>query len=143
MRTMPYRYIPKPWVFSATTGGVSVKVVPTFAPEHSNPQRRQYVWLYNVVIENQTDKRIKLMRRHWQVIDAHGQKQEITAPGVVGEQPVLEPGTAFTYASHTVLKTSTGFMKGDYDVVDDHGQHLKVNIPAFSLDEPFERPLLN
>jgi len=140
---MPYRYIPKPWVFSAVTDGVSVKVVPTFAPEHSNPQRCQYVWLYNVVIENQTDKRIKLMRRHWEVIDAHGQKQEIIAPGVVGEQPVLEPGTAFTYISHTVLKTPTGFMKGDYDVVDDHGQRLKVNIPAFSLDEPSSRPLLN
>lgn len=140
---MPYRYIPKPWVFSAITNGVSVQVVPAFMPEHSNPQRGQFVWAYNVTIENQTDKRIKLMRRHWEIIDASGHKEEVIAPGVVGEQPVLEPGEAFTYASHTVLKTSTGFMKGDYDMVDEGGHRMKVNVPAFSLDEPHTRPLLN
>ncbi len=140
---MTYRYIPKPFEFKSSTQGVAVTVVPAYVPEHSNPKRHQYVWTYNVVIENQTNKRIKLMRRHWEVIDARGHKEEVAGPGVVGEQPVLEPGSTFTYASHTMLRTSTGFMKGDYDVVDDLGQNLKVDIPAFSLDEPFERPVIN
>lgn len=140
---MPYRYIPKPWVFSAMTNGISVQVVPTFAPEFSNPKRNQFVWSYNVVIENKSDKRIKLMRRHWEVIDAAGMKEEVMGTGLVGEQPVLEPGMAFTYDSHAVLKTPTGFIKGDYQAVDDSGEQLKIDIPAFSLDEPYERPLLN
>ena len=140
---MVYRYIPKPWEFTSNTAGVNVTVVPAYVPEHSDPKRHQYVWMYNVVIENQSGKRIKLMRRHWEVIDARGHKEEVIAPGVVGEQPVLEPGASYAYESHALLRTPHGFMKGDYQVVDESGAQIKVDVPAFSLDEPFERPFLN
>ncbi len=140
---MKYRYIPKPWIFSSITDGITVKVAPTFMPERSNSARNEYVWTYNVVIENKSEKRVKLMRRHWEITDGKGYTEEVVAPGVVGEQPVLEPGQVFAYASHTVLKTPSGFMKGDYDMVDDKGSSLRVNVPAFSLDEPHSRPILN
>ena len=140
---MSYRYIPKSWVFSAVTHNITVKVLPTYVPEHSNPERKEYVWVYNVIIENNSDVCIKLMRRHWLVTDGEGKTQEVHGAGVVGEQPVLNPGEVFSYASHAVLPTTTGFMRGDYDVVDDKGGHIKVKVPAFSLDEPHTRSVLN
>mgnify|MGYP005850994255 CR=1 FL=1 len=140
---MVYRYVPKTMVFSQETNEITVKVVPTFLAEHSELGRKEFVWTYNIVIENKSPRRIKLMRRHWSLTDAQGHTEEVMGAGVVGQQPVLEPGQKYTYASHAVLRTSTGFMRGDYDMVDENGSHLKVNIPAFSLDEPYARPILN
>ena len=140
---MPYRYVPKSMVFSEVTNGIAVKVVPTFVPDQSGHGREEFVWTYNVVIENNSPSRVKLMRRHWCLTDARGHTEEVVGAGVVGQQPVLEPGQKYSYASHAVLRTSTGFMRGDYDMVDENGSHIKVNVPAFSLDEPHARPILN
>lgn len=140
---MAYRYVPKSMVFSEVTNDIAVKVVPTFVAEQAELGRKEFVWTYNVVIENNSPKRVKLMRRHWSMTDAEGRTEEVVGAGVVGQQPVLEPGQKYTYASHAVLRTSTGFMRGDYDMVDENGSHIKVNVPAFSLDEPHSRPILN
>ena len=140
---MSYRYVPKSMVFSEVTNGIAVKVVPTFVPDQSGTGRKEFVWTYNVVIENNSAKRVKLMRRHWCLTDAQGRTEELVGAGVVGQQPVLEPGQKYSYASHAVLRTSTGFMRGDYQMVDENGSQIKVNVPAFSLDEPHSRPILN
>ena len=140
---MSYRYVPKQFVFSKITSDIEVKVEPVYMPDHSNPRHQQYVWAYNVVIENKSTHKIKLLNRHWKITDARGCSRDVRGTGVLGEQPVLGPGEAFGYSSHTVLPTPSGFMTGDYEVVDDAGRTVRVDIPAFTLDDPSSAPLLN
>ncbi len=88
-------------------------------------------------IANLGRETVQLLRRTWRITDAHGRMQIVQGAGVVGEQPVLEPGDAFEYTSGTPLETSSGFMTGHYHMVSTaSGQEFDVAIPAFSLDSP-------
>ena len=81
--------------------------------------------------------------RHWIITDATGRKQEVHGEGVVGEQPVLEPGERFEYTSGVPLATASGFMTGRYQMVTENGEPFEIDVPAFSLDSPDSRRTLN
>ena len=81
--------------------------------------------------------------RYWKIIDSNGIQQEVRGEGVVGEQPILNPGEKFEYTSGTPLTTSSGFMEGTYEMQNDNGDKFDVQIPQFSLDNPFEYNKLN
>jgi ApaG protein len=82
---------------------------------------------------------VQLLRRTWQITDARGRTQHVHGAGVVGEQPLLEPGESFEYTSGTPLDTPSGFMVGAYHMVlPSSGEKFDVPIPAFSLDSPHE-----
>src|SRR5262249_4804217 len=98
---------------------------------------------YTVEITNLGKASVQLKTRHWRITDGNGRTEEVRGPGVVGEQPMLEPGQTFTYTSGCPLKTPQGMMVGSYQMVDGDGRMLDVKIPAFSLDSPFSRPTLN
>ena len=87
-------------------------------------------------IENHGDETVQLLNRHWQITDADGNLQEVRGEGVVGKQPVLQPGEAFEYASGTPLTTPSGIMVGTYHMKSKNGEDFDVDIPAFSLDSP-------
>ena len=89
-------------------------------------------------IENQSNDRVQLINRYWRITDALGRVQEVRGAGVVGEQPVLEPGEAFAYTSGVPLSTPSGIMVGCYEMEGREGERFDVAIPAFSLDSPFE-----
>ena len=80
-----------------------MRVQPRFMHDESKPATGQYVWSYTVEIENGTEQTWQLMRRHWQIVDAEGRRQEVEGEGVVGQQPVLKPGEAFKYTSGAPL----------------------------------------
>ena len=86
---------------------------------------------------------MQLVNRHWKIIDANGTLQEVRGKGVVGEQPILNPGEKFEYTSGTPLTTSSGFMEGSYEMQSDNGNTFDVQIPQFSLDTPSENNRLN
>jgi len=86
---------------------------------------------------------VQLHNRHWRNPVANGRVKEVKGPGVVGEQPVLRPGEAFEYTSGTPLTTPSGIMVGTYEMKADNGGTFAVDIPAFSLDSPYERSTLN
>ena len=94
-------------------------------------------------IDNQGNEKVQLVNRHWKIIDANGTLQEVRGKGVVGEQPILNPGEKFEYTSGTPLSTSSGFMEGSYEMQGDDGNSFDVQIPQFSLDTPFENNKLN
>jgi ApaG protein len=97
------------------------------------------MWAYRVKIENQGREPVQLLRRTWQITDARGRTQHVHGAGVVGEQPLLEPGESFEYTSGTPLDTPSGFMEGAYHmVVPSSGENFDVAIPAFSLDSPHQ-----
>ena len=84
-----------------------------------------------------------MISRHWKIFDSNGSHREVKGEGVVGEQPVLEPGDEFEYTSGTPLKTNSGIMSGSYQMQDLQGKIFDVNIPPFSLDIPDQKRNLN
>lgn len=130
-------------MFNATTEGFNVRVTPTYLQEQSTPEERRWMWAYTIEIENVGVETAQLKSRHWMIIDANGHIREVDGPGVVGEQPVLYPGDSFTYTSGCPLETSSGFMRGHYEMQSADGRLFRVEIPSFSLDIPHERRTLN
>ena len=125
--------------YSRTTRDVRVSVRSFFLADQSQPEDNHYVWDYKVTIENHGPETVQLLRRTWQITDARGRTQHVHGAGVVGEQPLLEPGESFEYTSGTPLDTPSGFMVGAYHmVVPSSGENFDVAIPAFSLDSPHQ-----
>jgi ApaG protein len=123
-------------VYEAETQGVRVRVAPTYLPERSDPDGELYVWAYRVEIENGGRQTVQLVDRRWIITDAYGHVEEVTGPGVVGEQPVLEPGAVYEYTSGCPLNTPSGTMVGVYGMVAADGVRFEAAIPAFSLHLP-------
>jgi ApaG protein len=125
--------------YQAVTRNVQVTVRPFYLEDQSKPEDNHYVWAYRVRIENSGREPVQLLRRSWEITDARGHVQHVHGAGVVGEQPLLEPGESFEYTSGTPLETPTGFMVGAYHmVVPASGENFDVAIPAFSLDSPHQ-----
>jgi ApaG protein len=121
---------------SVTTGEVTVRVAVSFLPEQSEPARGRWFWAYHVRIENGGRSAVQLMERTWTIADGRGGRNEITGEGVVGEQPVIEPGGAFDYVSGCPLPTPTGYMEGSYLMVSEQGRSFAAAIPRFPLVAP-------
>ena len=129
--------------YSAETDGIVVRVRPSYLAGQSDPDGGRWVWAYQVEIVNLTAGPVQLMARRWIITDATGHVEEVRGPGVVGEQPVIAPGEAYAYASGCPLGTASGTMVGAYYMTDDRGRAFEAQIPAFSLDVPDPKRLLN
>jgi len=133
-----------PGGFTAVTRGLRVTVRTFYLADQSDPEEGRHVWAYRVRIANEGRATVQLLKRSWHITDATGRTQHVHGDGVVGEQPVLEPGEAFEYTSGTPLATPSGFMRGQYHmVVTATGEGFDAEIPAFSLDSPHGRGPLN
>jgi ApaG protein len=130
--------------YTAITRGIRVTVQPFFLEDQSEPDEGRFVWAYRVQIENTGQQAVQLMRRTWHITDARGRTIDVQGEGVVGEQPLLEAGESFEYTSGTPLETPSGIMEGAYHMVaPTSGEAFDVAIPAFSLDSPHQRGLVN
>jgi len=119
------------------TQGIKVSVETEYQPAYSSPSQHHFVFTYRITIENQSEYTIQLMRRHWNIYDAGYMMREVEGEGVVGQQPVLEPGQLHQYVSGCNLKSGIGKMVGTYQmerVVD--GTKMLVNIPEFTMIAP-------
>ena len=130
-------------MYSATTRAIAVTVRPQYLPDQSYPAKSQYVWAYQVRIENKGDVAVQLRSRHWKITDGLGQRKEVKGPGVIGKTPRLNPGEVFEYTSGTPLSTPSGFMGGTYQMVSETGEAFDIEIPTFSLDIPSGTRQLN
>eukprot|EP01037_Dinobryon_pediforme_P022635 gene22635-23851_t len=130
-------------MYEAVTHGVRVSVTPQFLADKSDPSEHRWVWAYTIEITNLTTAPVQLRSRYWRIVDARGHQQEVRGPGVVGEEPVIPPGDSFEYTSGCPLSTSSGLMVGEYEMEDAHGERFTIDIPAFSLDSPGEKRLVN
>ena len=130
-------------MYNAVTRQISVTVTPYFIEDQSDPEDNHFVWAYQVNIENTGSETVQLKSRYWHITDASGQVTEVRGDGVVGEQPVLRPGESFEYTSGTPLSTPSGIMVGRYQMETKGGEGFEIDIPAFSLDSPYQRTSLN
>ena len=129
--------------YTTTTRGIRVSVRSFFLEDQSQPDERQYLWAYRIRIENHGREHVRLLRRSWQITDGNGHTDHVQGEGVVGEQPTIQPGDSYSYASGCPLGTASGSMVGGYHMEDAEGRMFEVAIPAFSLDVPGERRVLN
>jgi ApaG protein len=121
---------------AATTADVTVRVAVSFLPEQSEPVKGRWFWAYHVRIENEGKRAVQLVSREWTIVDGRGGRHEVAGEGVVGEQPVLEPGASFDYVSGCPLNTPSGHMEGRYRMVGADGRSFTVAIPRFPLIAP-------
>ncbi len=129
--------------YSETTRHITISVQPVFLEKESDPQKNTFMWAYHIRISNEGPETVQLISRYWKITDGLGRIQEVRGEGVVGEQPILQPGEDFEYTSGVPLQTSSGFMGGSYEMISDLGERLNVAIPTFSLDCPFDRHSVN
>lgn len=120
-----------------STRGIRVKVKSRYVPERSSPEQDAWFFAYTVLVTNQGDATVQLMSRHWIITNANGQTEEVRGPGVVGAQPVLEPGESFEYTSACPLPTAFGTMHGTYQMVTKEGERFDAEIAPFSLSMPY------
>ncbi|MCU0889986.1 MAG: Co2+/Mg2+ efflux protein ApaG [Rubritepida sp.] len=125
--------------YTAVTRGVRVTVRAFYLADQSEPTEARYVWAYKVEIANEGPATVQLRQRTWLITDGQGRTLRVHGEGVVGEQPVLEPGEHFEYTSGTPLSTPSGFMRGQYHmIIPETGEAFDVEVPAFSLDSPHQ-----
>ena len=115
---------------------LEISVATQFLDEQSDPDSERYVFAYTIRIRNLGRLPAQLLDRHWVITDGNGKVEEVRGEGVVGEQPRLEPGEAFTYTSGAVLETEVGSMQGSYHMSGDDGTEFEAPIPAFMLCIP-------
>jgi len=119
---------------SAVTNGIQVSVEVTYQAEFSNPLQHHYVFTYKVNIENRSQHTYQLLRRKWEIFDAAETIKVVEGDGVVGQQPILEPGESHSYVSGCNLKSGLGKMKGRYTMerVFD-GKLVEATVPEFQM----------
>jgi ApaG protein len=119
-----------------TTKGIRVQVEARYLAEQSSPRDNHYLFAYRIRILNQGAETAQLVSRRWIITDADGHVEHVQGPGVVGEQPVLEPGSSFEYTSFCPLRTSVGTMQGTYQMVTSNGDGFDAVIGPFTLATP-------
>jgi ApaG protein len=123
-------------ISEATTRGIRIHVESRYIPERSEPDQSQWFFAYHVTISNEGTETAQLVSRHWIITDANGHVEEVKGPGVIGKQPLLQPGDSFEYTSFCPLPTSFGTMHGTYQMVTNGGARFDAEIAPFSLAEP-------
>ena len=116
-----------------TTRDLTVRVSVSFLRERSEPAKRRWFWTYHIRLENDGDLPVQLISREWLIGDAEGGRQIVQGDGVVGEQPIIEPGGSYDYVSGCPLSTSSGWMEGRYFMVSADGSSFEAVIPRFAL----------
>ena len=115
---------------------IEITPLPQFIPDQSNPEDERYVFAYTINIRNVGELPAQLVARHWIITDANNEVQEVRGLGVVGNQPLLQPGESFEYTSGCALATPVGTMKGAYQMVGEDGTRFDAEIPEFVLAVP-------
>jgi ApaG protein len=131
-------------MYEQETAGMVVRVEPQFLPEESAPDENRFVWAYTIEIENRSLDPVQLVSRFWRITDENGISQEVRGAGVIGQQPVIEPGQSFRYTSAAPLAAPSGVMLGAYSMLRvDNGEAFDIAVPAFALDSPHQSRMLN
>lgn len=121
----------------ALTEGIRVSVTAQYIPSHSSPRDSHYFFAYRVRIANEGSEPAQLISRHWVITDAAGRVENVRGPGVVGAQPRLEPGEEHVYTSCCPLSTTSGTMRGTYQMVrDEPGREFDAVVAPFPLYVP-------
>ena len=121
----------------STTRNIRIRVESRYDPARSDVDNERWFFVYTIRIANEGSETVQLLTRHWIITDGDGEVEEVRGPGVVGEQPVLEPDQRFEYSSGCPLGTAFGTMHGTYQMVTLNGEHFDAEIAPFALSLPY------
>ncbi len=113
-----------------------MRVSVSYMPEQSEPTRGRWFWAYHIRLENDGPQAVQLLARHWIITDGRGARHAVEGEGVIGEQPLIAPGTSYDYVSGCPLQTPAGSMQGSYRMIGEDGALFDVAIPKFTLIAP-------
>ena len=131
------------YYYTEVTKNIRVSVKTNFLSDQSDTENNLWVWSYHILIENNGNDKVQLIDRYWKITDATGIIKEVKGSGVIGEQPTIKPGEFFEYTSGTPLNKSSGFMSGNYRMINENNESFFIDIPVFSLDIPSIQKILN
>lgn len=120
----------------ALIDSIQIQVNSRFLPEQSLPERNRFAFAYTISISNRGQQAATLLDRQWLIIDGNGKEEQVSGPGVVGQQPVIEPGKTHTYSSGCILQTPVGSMQGSYGMLSADGHAFRAPVPLFRLSKP-------
>lgn len=115
---------------------IDVSAVPQFIADQSDPAAERYVFAYTITIDNTGTVPAQLISRHWVITDGNSRVQEVRGLGVVGQQPLLQPGEQFEYTSACQLETPVGTMRGSYQMTTEDGTQFEAVVAEFTLSIP-------
>lgn len=118
------------------SGAIRVTVRPRYEADQSDPNGRNWLFSYRVRVVNEGAEPVQLMSRRWEIVDAHGQTEQVAGPGVVGRQPRLDAGQSFEYSSFCQLRTNWGTMEGAYQFRTDDARPVEALVGRFFLVGP-------
>lgn len=116
--------------------GVDIQVRTQYLSQQSDPARNSYAFAYTITISNQRSEAVQLLSRHWIITDQNNKVEEVRGSGVVGQQPIIQPGQSYQYSSGAVIETETGDMRGSYTMITASGVRFEAPIPLFILAVP-------
>ena len=131
------------YYYTEVTKNIRVSVKTNFLSDQSDTENNLWVWSYHILIENNGNDKVQLIDRYWKITDATGIIKEVKGSGVIGEQPTIKPGEFFEYSSGTPLNKSSGFMSGNYRMINENNESFFIDVPVFSLDIPSVQKILN
>ncbi len=124
---------------SKISEGIEISVETFYQSDYSNPQQSEFMFAYRITIENHNLFPVKLNSRHWYIFDSNGSNREVEGEGVIGVQPMINPGEQYQYVSGCNLNTEMGKMHGTYQMENMLTKELfSVYIPAFEMIVPFK-----
>lgn len=118
------------------TEGIRVRVRPEYLPGHSEPDHERFIFAYHIHIANEGQVPARLVRRHWEIVDAEGERHVVDDEGVIGQQPNIRPGEVFDYSSYCPIPTTWGTMEGWYSMTRPTGEEFRAVIGRFYLVSP-------
>jgi len=125
--------VASPLSSDTVTEGIRIQADPSYVPDQSNPPKAEYLFAYHIRMTNEGKEIVRLVSRHWIIINANGGQHEVRGPGVVGKHPKLTPGESFEYSSFCPLDTEWGTMEGSFEMERENGDHFQVAIGRFFL----------
>lgn len=134
----------KVYMYKKVTHGISVEIEVFFLTKQAKDNEELYVWAYKASIKNERDESIRIKDRHWHVTDIMGNSKDMHGEGIIGEHPLIKPNDSYEYMSGVPLFSPSGIMVGKYTIeTEDSKKILDISIPAFSLDSPYQEPVIN
>ncbi len=115
---------------------VDIQVATQYLADESIPEENRFAFAYTITITNSGTEAVRLLNRHWIITNGRNRISEVRGEGVVGKQPLIEPGKSFSYTSGAVIETAVGTMEGSYEMISESGRPFIAPVTAFSLVEP-------
>ena len=143
MSLKPYIKDNVEYYYTKITKNIRVSVKTDFLSDQSDVENKLWVWSYHILIENNGNNTVQLVDRYWKITDETGHVKEVNGSGVIGRQPSIKPGESFEYSSGTPLNKPSGFMFGNYRMINEKNESFFIDVPIFSLDIPSIKKILN